>query len=389
MNLSNKPGLNLSFFLCLLCSLMLPVFADSTDLDRNPLFISGQGGYNTYRIPSIITTSKKTVLAVCEGRKEGVSDTGDIDLILKRSEDCAITWSETKLIWSDGNNTCGNPCLVENKQTGTIFLFSTWNLGSDHEREILKGESKDTRRVYFLKSTDDGKTWSKPVEITNDVKKDYWKWYATGPGIGIQLEHEPYKGRLVIPANHSYIGPEGNVFGSHVIYSDDNGSSWQLSDSVFPGLNEAQVVELIDGKLLMNMRNYRYRGTRGLAFSTDGGRSWPYTAFKSNLIEPRCQAAILRYSHNDKSSKSSILFCNPESITQRVKMTVKMSFDEAKTWPVSKTIYEGPSAYSCIAVLPDGRIACFFESGKKSPYERIELAIFTFDWLTDGNEFKR
>ncbi|AQQ70481.1 Sialidase precursor [Limihaloglobus sulfuriphilus] len=389
MNTINKSGFNLLKLVFFLCVCISVVYADSSSFNRKPLFASGQDGYDTYRIPSIIATSKGTVLAVCEGRKEGVSDTGDIDLILKRSEDSAKTWSETKLIWSDGNNTCGNPCLVENKKTGTIFLFSTWNLGSDHEREILKGQSKDTRRVYYLKSSDEGKTWSKPVEITKDSKKEYWKWYATGPGVGIQLEYGLYKGRLVIPANHSYIGPEGNVFGSHVIYSDDNGQSWNLSDSILPGLNESQVVELIDGKLLMNMRNYRYRGSRGLAFSTNGGQSWPYTAFKSNLIEPRCQAAILRYSPNEQNTKSCILFCNPESITQRVKMTVKMSFDEAKTWPVSKTVYEGPSAYSCMAVLPDNRICCFFESGKKNPYERIELAVFTLDWLKDGNESKR
>lgn len=349
------------------------------------LFVSGQKGYHTYRIPSIIVTDKGTVLAVCEGRKNSRKDNGDIDLLIRRSVDGGKTWSKQKLIWDDGRNTCGNPCMVVDSQMDTVFLFSTWNNGADTERDILTKTGKDTRRVFYLKSNDEGKTWTKPVEITTEAKAPHWRWYATGPGVGIQLERGPKKGRLVVPCDHSF--PEyapDQKYGAHVIYSDDHGKTWQYSDPVLPGLNENQVVELVDGKLMMNVRNHRYRGTRGLAFSADGGKRWPYVAYESNLREPRCQASIIRYSPNKHTNKSIILFSNPDNNAKRINMTVKLSVDEGKTWPVSKSIHGGPSAYSCLSVLPDGRIACFYEAGKKMPYEKITLAILGIDWLTSG-----
>jgi len=355
-------------------------------ITQQDIYVSGENGYDTYRIPSIAVTVKGTLLAVCEGRKTGRGDAGDIDLLIKRSLDNGKTWSGQQVIWDDGANTCGNPCMVVDEQTGSILLLSTWNLGDDHEPQILTGESKDTRRIFVFKSDDDGVSWSKPVEITGDVKMPQWRWYATGPGVGIQLKTGDKKGRLVVSANHSFaeITPGVN-FGSHCIYSDDHGQTWKLSDTVMPGLNENQIVELSDGKLLMNARNHRYRGTRGLAFSTNGGETWPYVAYESNLVEPRCQASILRYAPAG-SDKSMILFCNPADGAKRINMTVKLSYDEAKTWPVAKSVFAGPSAYSCLVTLPDGTIGCFYETGEKMPYEKISLAVFTLDWLTGGNQ---
>ncbi len=355
--------------------------------EQQDLFVSGRGGYHTYRIPSIVVTTKGTLLAFCEGRKNSRSDTGDIDLLMRRSTDGGKTWAEPVVVWDDQDNTCGNPCAVVDEETGTVWLLLTWNLGSDHEKKIKNKTSQDTRRVFVSKSEDDGRNWMKPAEITDSVKPEHWRWYATGPGHGIQLKYGDKKGRLIIPADHSFAEfmPDA-VYGSHVIYSDDHGITWSISDPVLPGLNENEVVELLDGKLLMNARNHRYRGSRGLAFSTDCGRTWPYVAYESNLQEPRCQASILRYSPNAVSDKDRILFSNPNHKSKRITLSVKLSYDGAKTWPIARTLHAGPSAYSCLAVLPDGRIVCFYEAGREHPYEKIVLAVFTLDWLTEGKD---
>lgn len=165
-------------------------------------------------------------------------------------------------------------CVVVDKETGTIFLLSTWNRGDDHEGAIIAGKSKDTRRVFVLQSTDDGLTWSKPRQLTDQVKKPDWTWYATGPGSGIQIEHGPHQGRLVIPCDH--IEAETKRYFSHVIYSDDHGKTWQLGGSTpRDKVNECEAVELTNGRLMLNMRNYdRAQRARQTALSDDGGLTW-------------------------------------------------------------------------------------------------------------------
>ncbi len=351
------------------------------EISYQDLFVVGKGGYSAYRIPAIIAAPDGSLLAFCEGRRDGRGDAGKIDMLLKRSTDGGGTWSEQTVVWADGENTCGNPCPVVDTATGRIILFSTWNLGTDHEKEIIAGTSKNTRRVFYLTSDDNGVTWSQPVEVTAQTKQSSWGWYATGPGIGIQLQHGANKGRLVIPANHSY-NYEGSILGAHVIYSDDGGKSWNISEPVFPGQNESQVVELMDGTLMLNSRNHLNRGSRAIAFSADGGKSWPNPSSKSDLIEPRCQASIIRYAPNQVTNENIILFSNPNSTDKRVGMTVKLSYDEGKSWPIARMLYSGPSAYSCLVALPDGRIGCFYEAGVSSSYEKLVFAAFTLDWLT-------
>ena len=373
------------------------LFASFFAMGQNPksaapeetiLFEKGDDGYHTYRIPSLITTPKGTLLAFCEGRKGGGGDTGNIDLLMKRSTDNGVFWSEPQVVWDDEENVCGNPCPVVDKATGTIFLVMTWNRGDDHESDIINKTSQDTRRVYVAKSTDDGQSWSKPREITSSARKPGWGWYATGPGVGIQIQHGPYKGRLVIPANHSYDDPDGSVrdgpfeYGAHVIYSDDQGQTWELGGVIRPAMNESQIFEEADGNgtLVMNMRSYFGRNQRAKAVSKDGGLNWTSPEDVPDLIEPVCQASVVRYSWPGPNRKSILLFSNPASVS-RVNMTVKASYDEGKSWPVDRTLYEGPSAYSSLAVLPNGQIGCLYERGEENPYETIRLAIFGLDWL--------
>src|SRR5262249_41480564 len=161
----------------------------------------------------------------------------------------------------------------------------THNLGKDRQARILDGTSMGTRTVWMTKSTDDGVTWTKPVEITASVKAPDWTWYATGPGVGIQLK----SGRLVIPCDHYMAGTK--VRHSHAIYSDDHGTSWKIGGSAAEHTNECQAVERADGTLLLNMRNHspEVHNVRAIATSRDGGLGWSPVTYDRALIEPVCQ----------------------------------------------------------------------------------------------------
>ncbi len=354
---------------------------------QKPLYAQGAGGHNNYRIPALLATRAGTLLAFCEGREGG--DSSDIDLLLRRSEDGGKTWSRTQVVWDEGVNVCGNPCPVQDRDTGVIWLLLTWNNSALSNADLHQGKGKDTRRVYVCSSADDGRTWSAPKEITSAAKKKDWWWYATGPGVGIQLQQDPHKGRLVIPCDST--SKEG--FGSHIIYSDDHGANWQLGGGVRGGGNECQVVELAGGTLMLNARMQENgQGKRGIATSKDGGASWSNLQFDPALIGPVCQASFLRYSLASEGGKNRLLFSNPASAPpagktrgDRVNMTVRLSYDEGKTWPVSKSLHEGPSAYSSLAVLPGGDIGCLYEGGA-TRYGEIVFARFSLDWLTDGKD---
>ncbi len=265
----------------------------------------------------------------------------------------------------------------------------TWNRGDDDEGRIIARTSKDTRRPYVTRSEDDGRTWSPPSEITAAVKRPDWGWYATGPGNAIQLSRGPHTGRLVIPCVYSKAGAKGTYF-SHAIYSDDHGHSWRLGGtSPEGGVDECAVVELSDGRLMLNMRSSgEAPRCRRVCFSTDGGETWINQHADQTLVEPPCQASLVRYSWADAGNRSRLLFSNPANgqLNQRNRMTVRLSYDEGRTWPVAKLLCAGPSAYSCLAVLPDGSIGCLYEAGQKHPYEKILFAGLTLDWLTDGSD---
>ena len=346
---------------------------------QTALWENGANGYHTYRIPALAVTAKGTVLAFCEGRRAGSGDAGDIDILVKRSLDNGKTWSEQRVIRHDSGNTCGNPCPVVDKATGTVWLFSTWNRGDDPEPKIIDRTSKDTRRVFVMSSSNDGRTWSAPKEVTSVVKKPDWTWYATGPGSGIQIERGPHVGRLVIACDH--IEAESKHYYSHVVFSDDHGNTWTLGGSS-PNrqVNECEVVELTDGRLMLNMRNYDgSKKARQIAFSRDGGTTWIDQRFDEALIDPICQASLQRYAWPGSKGGSVVLFSNPAS-TERINMTVRASKDDGLTWPVKLALYAGPSAYSDLAVLANGTALCLYERGESNPYESIALARFR---LTD------
>lgn len=335
-------------------------------MEETPVFTSGEDGYHTYRIPAILVSQKGTLLAFCEGRKTSSSDAGDIDLLVKRSFDNGKTWEPQRIIWEDGDHTIGNPCPVVDRDTGTIWMPFCRN----------------NDRVFITKSDDDGVTWANPVEITKDVKPDHWGWYATGPGVGIQLKN----GRLLIPSDHDL--KSSGLYESHAVYSDDHGKTWTIGETLTPHVNECQAVELVDDSLLMNMRAYFGKNLRAVSYSQNGGETWGKITLDPQLVEPVCQAGFLRYTTTNDSDKNRVLFSNPAD-RSRIKMTVRLSYEEGKTWAVEKLIYPGPSAYSCLVALPNRTVGCLYEKGKNHPYETITFARFPLEWLTQGKDTLR
>jgi hypothetical protein len=346
---------------------ILDVFANNVDSAR-AIFIAGEEGYQCFRIPAILTSADGTLLAFAEGRKKNCGDAGDIDLVMKRSVDGGRNWSSLMLVWDDADNTCGNPAPVLDKKSGHIVLLTTWNLGIDHEPQIIDGKSKDTRRIFVLRSEDNGLHWSSPREITADVKLPDWTWYATGPCNGIQVRSGRFKNRLIVPADHIEAGTK--KYFSHVIFSDDGGYSWNLGGSTPQDqVNECTVAELSGGNLLLNMRNYNGIRIRQTSTSTDGGISWSPLRSDSMLIEPVCQASMIWSAAPGR--KPVLAFSNPASANSRTAMTVKLSFDEGKSWTQKLLLHGGPAAYSNLVTLPNGNLGCLYEAGSNSAYEKI------------------
>ena len=336
--------------------------ADTPAFEQTELFVSGRDDYHTYRIPALLVTRKGTVLAFCEARKSSPSDYGDIDLALKRSTDGGRTWTDMQIIADDGDHTIGNPCPVLDRSTDTIWLPLC----------------RDNRRVLLMKSTDNGVTWSKPADITEEAVDPAWHWVGTGPGHGIQLR----TGRLVIPCWADATERLGEIQFSYVLYSDDHGATWERGSALDrDASDECEAVELIDGSLYMNMRSRGGRKQRAYSFSGDGGETWSPVKYDPCLPEPSCQGGIVRFTRTDQVSKNRILLATPANPAARTCLTIRLSYDECRTWPVSKVLFPGSAAYSDLAVTADGQILCLFEA---EDYEKIVLGRFNIEWLTDG-----
>lgn len=203
----------------------------------------------------------------------------------------------------------------------------------------------------------------------------------------------------MIPSDHREDQSYGN--GSHIIYSDGHGKTWKLGSTLQPGANECQTVELADGSLMLNIRMQTYnQARRAVAISKDSGESWSGFKHDKNLPGPICQASFIRYSLANGGGKNRLLFSNPNSVGDpnssdkkkrkgsRVNMTVRMSYDEGKTWPVARQVHAEASAYSCLAVLANGEIGLLYEKGEGQQYDRLTFARFSVDWLTERKDRK-
>jgi sialidase-1 len=329
------------------------------------VFEEGMNGYAGYRIPAIIKASDGSLIAFAEARKNGKGDTGNIDIVMRKSFDNGRTWEAMKVIWDDADNTCGNPVPVV--VGNDIALVATWNLGSDKEKFIEQNSSKDTRRVYVSYSHDNGDNWSEPKEITNKVKKAEWGWYATGPCHGIVKQLNPHKGRINGGKPESY---------SHLIYSDDGGENWSLGAVTKINGNESSVAELSNGKLMLNMRRSSSADSvRYFAVSNDGGKTFYKEGKANDLIEPRCQGSVLNIENDRGKPSKELIFSNPADAAKRINLSLRVSTNNGKTWSYFKQVYADRSAYSDIVQLDSERVGVLFENGDgKETYRRISFS---------------
>ncbi|WP_193210991.1 sialidase family protein [Luteolibacter marinus] len=329
------------------------------------LFVgTGKAPRHTYRIPTLAVTSRGTLLAFAELRRNGAADHGDIETVMRRSTDGGRSWSEEVVLQDFGPDTIGNACPIVDPATGDVLLLTSWTHVPESKTE--GGFGPNARHLYLSRSHDDGLTWSRPEDITRQVKDPAWSWFVPGPGKGSVISKGQHQGRLVIGVNHR----EADGYRAHAIYSDDSGKSWK-SSSTYAALhtNECELAELANGDLMLNMRNHGSpKRDRAVAISKDGGETWGETVWDTQLPEPQCMAAFVRHSLPAGDKPGLLLFCNPASRKGRENLTLRGSTDEGKTWPLAKVIKEGDAAYSHLGVLPDGTIAIAYET---DGYRRI------------------
>ena len=370
--------------ICLLLTLV-STSSPSADLGETTtqvdVFVNGQDGYPAFRIPALLTTKRGSLLAFAEGRAN-LGDHAENDIVLKRSTDGGKTWGALQLIHEDGTNSLGNPTAVVVRETGRVLLmYQRYAKGFDEHKAEPGLDGPRICRTLLQSSDDDGASWSRPVEITAQVKRPTEVTStAAGPGIGIQLARGEHAGRILMPFNQ---GPYGQ-WKVYAVLSDNGGQSWRYGETAEEGAkghaNEVQFVELNDGSVMLNARN---QGgglkQRKNSISRDGGATWSATQHDVALIEPTCQASILRHPNDGDAARDVLLFSNPGTTAGRSNGVVRLSRDDGQTWPASRVLYPGGFAYSCLASLADGSIGCLFE---RDDYKTITFARFTVDWLT-------
>lgn len=377
----------------LLLTLIATIASAEPLLEKSDVFPANTNGIARYRIPGIVVTQKGTVLAYSEARRNSSSDWGEIEIHLRRSTDGGKTWEAGKHIAHHGTRlegnphkkkdggekeqTVNNPVAIVDRDTGAIEFLYCINYA----------------RCYAMRSTDDGLTWTTPLDVTatfEPFRKHYdWKVIATGPGHGIQLK----SGRLVVPIWLAY-GKEGDHAPSAAatIYSDDHGNTWLAGDlavpnnSEFGNPNETMLAELSDGRVMLVTRSVSKPNRKIITLSPNGATDWNKPTFHDQLWEPICMASITAH----PSQPGTLIYSNPHTLKlekdgketpagrgKRENLSIKLSRDDGKTWPVSKTLDAGPSAYSDLAVLPDGTVLCLWETKND-----IQCARFNLEWIT-------
>jgi len=373
-------------------------------LEKTNLFEEGADGFCSYRIPGIIVTAKGSALAYCEARKYSSADWGEIEIHLRRSSDGGRTWSPAKQVAHLGPRLPRNPNNAvkpekpqggPNEQTVNNPVAIAGRDGTVHLLYCV-----EYMRNFYIRSEDDGVTWSRPIEITSAFdpyrSRINWQFIATGPGHAVQLRNK----RLLAPfwmSTHEKQAPLRGGVG--VVYSDDNGRTWHGGDLALPNGGEPNIAELSDGRVFVTARNSDPRNRRMAACSPNGVTGWSQPEFIDELLEPGCMAGLVSHPGTAEGRKPVLLFSNPHTTKRphrdRMNLTIKLSEDGGQTWPVSKLLQPGPSAYSDLAVLPNGEILCFYESGTPEAalkhrrpwaYSHITFARFNLEWLTSGGE---
>jgi sialidase-1 len=365
-------------------------------IGQTAVFVSGNDGYKSFRIPAIVATPAGELLAFAEGRVGGSGDFGDIDIVMKRSRDGGKSWSGIQVVADYSDLQAGNPAPVMDLTDpafpkGRLFLF--FNTGNNHEGEVRKG--KGLREVWYKTSTDNGLTWSAPVNITTQAHRpkqpsvnaaynfpEDWRSYANTPGHGLQLTEGKYKGRIYIAANHSAGDPKKQFtdYQAHGFYTDDHGKTFHLGETVpVEGGNESTAAELSGGRLMFNARNQKGDiRARIVALSSDGGAKWDTTFFDHNLPDPVCQGSILTI--GKRKGKNILAFCNAANPQSRDNLTLRISFDDGKTWKKSYPVDQSTAGEKDFTAYSD-----IVKTGKKTIgviYERDGYKGIVFKNLT-------
>lgn len=354
----------------------LPIIDDSPILLRQ----HNDDDVHTYRIPGLVTSKKGTLLAVYDIRRNGAVDLQeDVDIGLNRSTDGGVTWGPMKVIMDMGEwgglpqeqNGIGDPAILVDDKTGTIWVAAVWAHGHPGERNWWASKQgmtpQETSQLMLSKSEDDGLTWSKPINITSQIKDPKWHLLLQGPGKGITMKD----GTLVFPAQYK---DEKEMPHSTIIYSMDQGETWEIGLGAKPNTTEAQVVELAPGELMLNMRDNR-GGSRSIYTTSDMGQTWKvHSTSRSALQEPVCMASLIKHQYK---GKDYLLFSNPNSIEKREKMTIKLSKDQGDTWPLQHQLLidEGSGrGYSCMTTIDEETIGILYEgSAADLVFQRIKI----------------
>lgn len=367
---THLPGTNAAVFILILSLPVLllsawisnPDFSDDL-LSNEVLYDAGDEGYKTYRIPSLLIIpsgsrlasgeklSDDLVLTYAEARRDSALDYGDVDLVSRISRDGGRTWSGNELIarWEEGIGKAGNAAPVFDSETGVIHL--PFIMGPPTSKQM---------KSYIQSSPDGGRTWTDPQPFGQEG--DF-----ISPSHGIQKKFAPHKGRLIIPAY--------NKEGSFILYSDDNGATWNRSANTGEG-NECEVAELSDGSLYFSIRvnigvaKFRtYKVNRSYVRSNDGGTTWSQLQVEPDIPEPICMASTISYDKEDMG----LLHFSPDNYFNRTDMAMRISRNGGYDWEDSRSIYDGPSGYVNAGMLSNGNVLVLFENGRYGYSDRINL----------------
>ncbi len=344
-------------------------------LEHKLVFSGGDYGSVNFRIPAVKTADGGSIVVAVDARQDAGHDLpNNIDIMVRRSTDLGDTWSDAVTIADFGSFGASDPSLVKDINTGDLVCMFASHQG------LFQSTPFDPIRFQVCHSHDNGVTWSAPLDCTSQIYAPGWHaaWLASGSA------HQMRSGRI-IGAIGVRQNPD-NIISNFMIYSDDGGQSWKYKPVMASAVgDEAKIVELDNGNLLMNIRN-QTPDCRKIAISEDGGDSWGTPSFQYELIDPAVNGDFIRYtSVLDGYDKSRLLFSIAAHPTSRQNLTLFLSYDEGQTWPVSNVLHPGPAGYSCLTILDDGTIGCFYENGE---YEFFQLyfARVSLDWLSAGSD---
>jgi sialidase-1 len=383
----------------------------NAQLEKIDVWKAGEQDYKVFRIPGVVVTSRGTLIAYAEARKSDRGDWNTIDIVMRRSTDGGRTWSPSRRIAEVEGQKKKNPvALAQKLATPGDVTYNNPVAIPDLDGIVHFVFCLEYMRTFYMRSDDDGQSWSQAVEITSTFdgfRKEYdWKVVATGPGHGIRLRN----GRLVIPVWLS-TGTGGHAHRPSVtstIYSDDRGKTWERGEIAIPNTvdfihpNETAAVQLADGSVMLNARSESTANRRLITISKDGATGWSTPRFDDALLEPICVGSLVRYSTMLGGDRDRILFSNPYNLERkdgkdtpglprdRRNVSVQLSYDEGKTWPVRKSVDTGWSGYSDLGVAPDGSIVVLYERGvanaEQFRVEALTLVRLSLTWLTDGKD---